>query len=134
MGMEFVKPDRDYETIIRICIPSSKTYKVGELMNSSHTTQYVEDVATNLCLLYSGNEGECKRYEKLALVGTTYSGDFVEIVGKIIGVNSNELKIQAKAFKIAENARIAEHESAVNILEKPVIILDTVSIYEILEK
>ncbi|BDR71710.1 hypothetical protein K144316041_04180 [Clostridium tetani] len=134
MAEVFVKPDKDYEAMIRVRISASHAHYAGDLVNGSRTTEYIGDVATNLCIMYAGNEGECKKYEKLAFTAPTYSGDFIEVVGRIIGVCGNKLKIQARAFKIAENAGRAEQASAVNVFEDPVLTLDTVSVYEIPEK
>ncbi|MBC2398000.1 acyl-CoA hydrolase [Clostridium tetanomorphum] len=133
MAEVFVKPDKDFEAMIRVRMSAGDAHYAGELVNGSKTVEYMGDVATNLCIMYAGNEGECKKYDEIRFTAPTYAGDFIEVVGRIIGVYKNKLKIQSRAFKIAENARIATQDSAVNVLEEPVMTLETFSIYEVPE-
>ncbi|PRR78344.1 3-aminobutyryl-CoA ammonia lyase [Clostridium liquoris] len=131
MADVFVKPEKDYEAMIRVRMSSGHAHYAGELVNGSYTVELMGDVATNLCAMYAGNEGECKKYENIRFTAPTFAGDFIEVDGRIVGVCGNKLKIQCRSFKIAENARIPEQNSAVNVLEKPVMTLETFSIYEV---
>ncbi|WP_125154314.1 acyl-CoA hydrolase [Clostridium rectalis] len=131
MAEIFVKPDKNYEAMIRVRISAGDAHYAGELVNGSKTIEYMGDVATNLCAMYAGNGGECKKYDKISFTAPTYSGDFIEVVGRITGVCGNKLKIQSRAFKIAENAKVATQNSAVNVLEDPVMTTETFAVYEI---
>lgn len=132
--MAFVKPEKNYETMIRTRMASAEAHYAGELVNGSHTIEFMGDVATELMAMYCGNEGQCIGYDKIRFTAPTFAGDFIEVRGRIIGVEGNKVKVQCRSFKIAENARIATQDSAVNVFERPVMTVETISTYEIPEK
>ena len=131
MDNTFVKLEKEYESMIRLRMSSGDAHYAGELVNGSHTVELMGDVATNLMIMFAGNEGTCIGYDEIRFTAPTYAGDFVEVDGRIIGVCGDKVKVQCRAFKIAENARIAEQDSAVNVLEKPVMTVETIGIYEV---
>ncbi|WP_097028338.1 MaoC family dehydratase [Clostridium peptidivorans] len=132
--MAFVKPEKNYETMIRLRMSSGDAHYAGELVNGSHTIELMGDVATELMAMYAGNVGECIGYDKISFTAPTFAGDFIEVCGRIVGVEGNKVKVQCRSFKIAENARIEAQNSAVNVFEKPVMTLETVSTYVVPEK
>lgn len=134
MENTFVKPEKEYESMIRVRMSSSDAHYAGELVNGSRTVEYMGDVATNLMIMHDGNEGTCIGYDSIRFTAPTYAGDFIEVVGRIIGVCGNKRKVQMRSFKIAENARIPEQDSAVNVLEEPVMTVETIATYETPEK
>ena len=128
--MAVVKPEKNYETMIRVRMSSSDAHYAGELVNGSLTIEYMGDVATELMAMYDGNEGKCVGYEKISFTAPTFAGDFIEVVGRIIGVEGNKRKMQLRAFKIAGNAGLVKQNSAVDVFEDPIMTLETIAIYE----
>ncbi|MCY6484312.1 hotdog fold domain-containing protein [Clostridium aestuarii] len=129
--MAFVKPEKNYETMIRVRMSSSDAHYAGELVNGSRTIEYMGDVSTELMAMHDGNEGQCIGYEKISFTAPTYAGDFIEVAGRIIGVEGNKRKVQLRAFKIAGNAGLIKQNSAVDVYEDPVMTLETIAIYEV---
>lgn len=134
MSDVFVKPEKNYETMIRVRMSASEAHYAGELVNGSHTVELMGDVATNLMIMNDGNEGTCMGYDMIKFTAPTYAGDFIEVDGRIIGEYDNKRKIQLRSFKIAENARIAEQDSAVKVYENPVMTVEAIATYEIPRK
>ncbi|AKN30572.1 acyl-CoA hydrolase [Clostridium carboxidivorans P7] len=134
MSDTFVKPEKNYETMIRTRMSSGEAHYAGELVNGSHTVELMGDVATNLMIMRDGNEGTCLGYDEIRYTFPTYAGDFIEVDGRIIGECGNKRKVQLRAFKIAENARMLRQDSAVNVYEDPVMTVEATAIYEVPEK
>lgn len=132
--MAFVKPEKNYETMIRVRLSSGDAHYAGQLVNGSHAVELMGDVATELMIMHDGNEGQCIGYDKIAFTSPMYSGDFLEVVGRIIGIEGNKRKVQCRAFKIATNAGLIKQESAVNVLETPVMTAEAISTYVVPDK
>jgi 3-aminobutyryl-CoA ammonia-lyase len=132
--MAFVKPEKNYETMIRVRLSSGDAHYAGELVNGSHAIELMGDAATELMIMHDGNEGECIGYDKVEFTAPMYAGDFLEVAARIIGVEGNKRKVQSRSFKIATNARIQEQNSAVDVLEAPVMTAETIATYVVPEK
>ncbi|WP_125152616.1 hotdog fold domain-containing protein [Clostridium rectalis] len=128
--MPFIKPDKNYETKIRLRMSSKDVFYGGGIVNGSRSITLMGDVATKLMIMHDGNEGKCLGYEEIKLKNSIFAGDYLEIIGRIIGVDGKKRKIQCRTFKIAEGAKSQNKPSAVNVLEKPILCTEFIGEYE----
>ncbi|KAJ49053.1 3-aminobutyryl-CoA ammonia-lyase [Clostridium tetanomorphum] len=132
--MAFEKLDRNYETKMRLRMSSKDVFYGGGVVNGSRSITLMGDVATRLMIMHDGNEGKCVGFDNIRLYNPIFAGDYLELVGRILGVEDNKRKIQCRTFKIAENPNIVNQASAIDVLEKPILCTEFTAIYEVPER
>src|SRR5947209_19878683 len=79
------------------------------------------DVATELAILYDGDEGLLVGYERIEFLAPLYAGDFVEATGKIVHIGRTSRRMEFEARKLI-TARRDISESAADVLATPVVV------------
>ncbi|BDR67867.1 3-aminobutyryl-CoA ammonia lyase [Clostridium tetani] len=128
--MAFTKPSKDYETKMRIRMSSKDVFYGGGVVNGSRSIRLMGDVAERLMIMTEGNEGKCIEYEMIRLYNPIFAGDYLEMVGRIIGEDGSKKKIQCRTFKIATNPNIENQPSAIDVLEEPVLCTEFIGTYD----
>ncbi len=128
--MAFEKPDKDFETKIRLRMSSKDVFYAGGIVNGSRSITLMGDAATRLMVFSDGNEGRCLGFDNIRLYNSIFSGDYLEIIARVIGVEGNKKKIQCRTFKVAYNPNIPEYPTAIDVLEKPILCTEFVATYE----
>jgi 3-aminobutyryl-CoA ammonia-lyase len=110
------------EVKLRIRISSQDVHYAGELVDGAHIMKLFGDVATELTIRYDGDEGLLRAYEQVEFLEPVHSGDFLEIIGKIVKVGNSSRKILFEAFKIISSSQDVSQESACNVLKPPILV------------
>src|SRR5215831_3077160 len=72
-----------YTSFIRVRISASDAHYGGQLVDGAHMLSIFGDVATELAILCDGDEGLLVGYEHVEFLAPVFSGDFVEVTGRI---------------------------------------------------
>lgn len=128
--MAFAIPENNYETKMRLRMSSKDVFYAGGIVNGSRSITIMGDVATRLMVISDGNEGRCLGFDKIRLYNSIFSGDYLEVIARVIGVEDKKKKIQCRTFKVAHNPNIPEQETAIDVLEEPVLCTEFIATYE----
>ena len=79
---------------------SHDSHYAGELVDGARILNLFGDLATELTIRYDGDEGLFRAYDNIEFLVPVYSGDFIEITGKIIKVGKTSRKMIFEAHKI----------------------------------
>lgn len=79
------------------------------------------DVATELAILYDGDEGLLVSYESVEFLAPLFAGDFIEATGRITRVGRTSRRMEFEARKVIA-ARREISDSAADVLEAPIIV------------
>lgn len=110
------------ESLIRVRMSSHDAHYAGELVDGAKILQFFGDVATELLIKYDGDEGLFAAYDNVEFLEPVYSGDFLEISGKIVKVGNTSRKMEFVAKKVITSANIEDQPSACDVLEEPLIV------------
>jgi 3-aminobutyryl-CoA ammonia-lyase len=69
-----------------------------------------------------GDEGLFAAYDNVEFLAPVYAGDYIEAKGWIEKVGNSSRKMKFEAYKVIENARLEDQDSACNVLENPVLV------------
>jgi 3-aminobutyryl-CoA ammonia-lyase len=110
------------EVKLRIRISANDVHYAGELVDGAHIMKLFGDVATELTILYDGDEGLLRAYEKVEFLEPVHGGDFLEIIGKIVKVGNSSREILFEAFKVISSSKDINQESACNVLKPSILV------------
>ncbi|MFQ5560177.1 MAG: hotdog domain-containing protein [Nitrospinota bacterium] len=93
----------------------------GNLVDGARILGLFGDAATELLIRYDGDEGLFRAYSSVEFLAPVYSGDFLEITGKIVKAGKSSREMEFEAWKII--APLPEiSDTAAGLLEKPVLV------------
>ncbi|HOO32985.1 MAG TPA: hotdog domain-containing protein [Thermotogota bacterium] len=110
------------ETMIRLRMSLHDAHYAGELVDGAKMLQLFGDVATELLIINDGDEGLFKAYDEVEFMAPVYAGDYIEAKGWIYKEGNTSRKMKFEAWKVVENARLPEQDSACNVLKEPVLV------------
>ncbi|MFP4457091.1 MAG: hotdog domain-containing protein [Clostridia bacterium] len=110
------------ESLIRVRMSSHDAHYAGELVDGAKILQFFGDVATELLIKYDGDEGLFAAYDNVEFLAPVYSGDYLEISGKIVKVGNTSREMEFIAKKVITSANIEEQPSACDVLKEPIIV------------
>ena len=77
------------EAKLRIRMSSSDVHYAGDLVDGARILNIFGDLATELTILYDGDEGLLRAYDKVEFLAPVHGGDFIEATGKITQSRKN---------------------------------------------
>ena len=101
----------------------------GGVVNGARTITLHSDVAERMMAKLFGNMGKCLAIKKIRLYDPVFAGDYVEFHAKVTGVDGDRTIIEVRSFKLAIIPENAPHESSIDILEDPTIVVQTIFEY-----
>jgi 3-aminobutyryl-CoA ammonia-lyase len=112
---------------LRIRIASHDAHYAGELVDGAKMLQFFGDVATELLVRWDGDEGLFRAYDRVDFLGPVYSGDTIEVRGRIVKAGKTSRTMEFEAWKVASllsrgHASVAHAVSACGILKTPLLI------------
>ena len=110
-----------YTSAIRVRLSASDAHYGGQLVNGAHMLSLFGDVATELAILYDGDEGLLVGYENIEFLAPIFAGDFVEVTGRITSVGRTSRRMEFEARKVI-TARRDISDSAADVLDVPIIV------------
>ena len=112
---------RQFTSSIRVRLSASDAHYGGQLVNGAHMLSLFGDIATELAILYDGDEGLLVGYEKIEFLAPLFSGDFIEVSGRITKIGRTSRRIEFEARKVIA-ARPDVSPSAADVLETPIVV------------
>tara|TARA_Y100000748_G_C15494910_1_gene487879 strand:+ start:2319 stop:2714 length:396 start_codon:yes stop_codon:yes gene_type:complete len=109
------------ETILKVRMSSKDSHYAGNLVDGSRILNLFGDLATELTIRYDGDEGLLKAYDNIEFLQPVYSGDFIEVKGKITKVGKTSRKIVFEAYKIITSIETS-FDSSCDVLESPILV------------
>jgi 3-aminobutyryl-CoA ammonia-lyase len=106
--------------MIRVRMSASDAHYGGQLVSGAHMLSLFGDVATELAICCDGDEGLLVGYEHVEFLAPLFSGDFVEVTGRITKIGRTSRRIEFEARKVIA-ARPDISESAADVLDTPII-------------
>ncbi|MDH3313157.1 MAG: 3-aminobutyryl-CoA ammonia lyase [Nitrosopumilus sp.] len=101
---------------------SHDAHYAGNLVDGARILNLFGDLATELTIQYDGDEGLLRAYDKVEFLDPVYSGDFIEVTGKIIEVGKTSRKISFEAYKVIAPNKDNTNESACDVLDLPILV------------
>ena len=112
---------RQFTSSIRVRLSASDAHYGGQLVNGAHMLSLFGDIATELAILCDGDEGLLVGYEKIEFLAPLFSGDFIEVSGRITKIGRTSRRIEFEARKVIA-ARPDVSPSAADVLETPIVV------------
>jgi len=109
------------EANLRIRMSSHDAHYAGDLVDGARILNLFGDLATELTIRYDGDEGLLRAYDNVEFLAPVYSGDFIEVTGKITEVGTTSRKMSFEAYKVITPAKEI-HESACDVLDSPILV------------
>lgn len=110
-----------YTSTLRVRLSTKDAHYGGSLINGAFLLSLFGDIATELAILYDGDEGLLAGYERVEFLAPLYAGDFIEATGRIINVGNTSRRIEFEARKVIA-ARPDIGESAADVLAEPLLV------------
>jgi 3-aminobutyryl-CoA ammonia-lyase len=107
--------------VIRLRMSAHDAHYGGNLVDGARMLALFGDVATELCIRESGDEGLFAAYERVEFLAPVYAGDYIEAEGRIVrrGRRSRGMEFEARKVIAARPERSA---SAAEILPEPLVV------------
>lgn len=106
---------------IRLRISQADAHYGGNLVDGAKMLQLFGDVATEILVKLTGDEGLFRAYHTVDFLAPVYAGDYIEAYGEIVERGNTSCKIRFEARKvIVPRADISP--SAADFLEQPVVV------------
>src|SRR5260370_2516058 len=118
--MDTMPEETEFSAMIRVRMSASDAHYGGQLVNGAHMLSLFGDVATELAIRCDGDEGLLVGYEHVEFLAPVFSGDFIEVTGRITNIGRTSRRIDFEACKVIP-ARPDISASASDILYQPVI-------------
>ncbi len=97
----------------------------GNLVDGAKILALFGDVATELLIIYDGDEGLFRAYEKVDFLAPLYAGDFVEVTGEIIETGATSRKMHFACYKVIA-ARPDINPSAADVLKDKILTTEAI--------
>jgi len=93
----------------------------GNLVDGARMLNLFGDVATELLIRYDGDEGLFRAYDSVEFLAPVYTGDFIEVVGKIVRTGKTSRAMEFEAWKVISSTS-EFGETAAKVLDEPVLV------------
>ena len=107
--------------LIRLRMSAHDAHYGGNLVDGARMLALFGDVATELCIRESGDEGLFAGYDKVEFLAPVYAGDYIEAEGSIVRRGTRSRAMEFVARKVIA-ARPERTPSAADILVEPVVV------------
>ena len=107
--------------VIRLRMSAHDAHYGGNLVDGARMLALFGDVATELCIRESGDEGLFAGYDKIEFLAPVYAGDYIEAQGRIVRRGNRSRGMEFEARKVIA-ARPDRTPSAAEILVEPVVV------------
>ena len=107
--------------MIRVRLSANDAHYGGQLVNGAHLLSLFGDVATELAIRCDGDEGLLVGYENVEFMAPLYSGDYVEVSGRITKTGRTSRRIEFEARKVI-TVRLDIGDSAADVLDPPIVV------------
>ena len=108
-------------SLIRLRVSQQDVHYGGGIVAGAKMMEFFGDVATELSILYDGDEGLMAAYDLVEFKQPVHAGDFLEITGRITEVGKRSRKVEMEIHKVIEGDW--EHGSSrAAVLTEPILV------------
>ena len=107
--------------VIRLRMSAHDAHYGGNLVDGARMLALFGDVATELCIRESGDEGLFASYDSVEFLAPVFAGDYVEAQGRIVRRGNRSRAMEFEARKVIA-ARPDRSPSAAEILAEPLVV------------
>jgi 3-aminobutyryl-CoA ammonia-lyase len=93
----------------------------GNLVDGARMLALFGDLATELCIAESGDEGLFASYDRIEFLAPVYAGDYIEAAATIVRRGTRSRAMSFEARKVIA-ARTEVSPSAAEILAEPIVV------------
>ncbi len=111
----------EVSAMVRVRMSAHDAHYGGQLVNGAHMLSLFGDVATELAIMYDGDEGLLVSYENVEFLAPLYAGDYIEAYGRITRIGRTSRRMEFEARKVIA-ARPDISNSAAGVLDIPIIV------------
>ena len=106
---------------LRLRMSAHDAHYGGDLVDGARVLALFGDLATELCIHESGDEGLFASYASVEFLAPVRAGDYVEATGRIVrrGTRSREMTFEARKVIAARPERTP---SAADVLAQPIVV------------
>src|SRR4051794_368568 len=115
----------ELKAILRVRMGGHDAHYAGGLVDGARMLQLFGDVATELLIRLDGDEGLFRAYESIEFLAPVFSGDYIEVTGKIIQMGKSSRTMEFEAKKVIRLLPLSEGGMAVSsaeVLKEPVTV------------
>jgi 3-aminobutyryl-CoA ammonia-lyase len=106
---------------LRLRMSAHDAHYGGNLVDGARMLALFGDLATELCIAESGDEGLFASYDSVAFLAPVYAGDYIEAEAHIVSRGNRSRRMEFVARKVIV-ARADLSPSAAEILAEPIIV------------
>ncbi len=106
---------------IRLRMSAHDAHYGGDLVDGARVLALFGDVATELCIRESGDEGLFAAYASVEFLAPVHAGDYIEARGRIVRRGTRSRTMEFEARKVIA-ARPDRSPSAAEILAEPILV------------
>ncbi|MBC5800104.1 MAG: 3-aminobutyryl-CoA ammonia lyase [Candidatus Eremiobacteraeota bacterium] len=107
--------------LIRLRMSAHDAHYGGDLVDGARLLALFGDVATELCIRESGDEGLFAGYERVEFLAPVHAGDYIEARGRIVRRGNRSRGMAFEARKVIAG-RPDRTPSAAEVLPEPVVV------------
>lgn len=115
---------------MRYRMSSRDVFYGGGIVNGARTITYIGDLMDRVMTKIYGNSGRCVEIENIRLYNPVHAGDYMEFVARVLDYDDKGARIECRAFKIAVLPENPEFPSSIDVLEKPIVAIESTMRYE----
>ena len=112
---------KEISAMVRVRMSANDAHYGGQLVNGAHMLSLFGDVATELAIIYDGDEGLLVSYESVEFLAPLFAGDFIEAYGRITSVGRTSRRMEFEARKVI-SSRPDISDSAADVLDETIIV------------
>ena len=109
------------EARLKVRMSMHDAHYAGNLVDGARVLNLFGDVATELLVRHDGDEGLFRAYSSIEFLAPVHAGDFIEVIGRIVGVGNTSRTMEFEAWKIISPAPELG-ETAARVLDQPVLV------------
>jgi len=109
------------EARLKVRMGVHDAHYAGNLVDGARVLNLFGDVATELLVRHDGDEGLFRAYSSIEFLAPVHAGDFIEVIGRIVGVGNTSRTMEFEAWKIISPAPELG-ETAARVLDQPVLV------------
>ena len=108
-------------SLLRLRVSQQDVHYGGGIVAGAKMMEFFGDVATELSILYDGDEGLMAAYDLIEFKQPVHAGDFLEIRGRITEVGRRSRKVEMEAYKVIEGDW-ERGSSKASVLAEPILV------------
>src|SRR3954468_17373594 len=110
---------------LRVRIGQEEAHYGGNLVEGARVLKFFGDIVTEVAIITDGDEGPFVGSDKVEFLAPVYTGDFLEITGRVTRIGSTSRTVQLEARKVIAS-RYDDTPSGADVLDEPILVVRAV--------